>query len=162
MKKIFALFILLLSVAATYAQVITMGQGSTTVYTGCVFTIYDDGGLNNNYSANQDYFVTIYSNDPSHAAVSVEIQLNGFDVDSTDTLYIYDGPVMADSLILAKLNNDLVSLVSSPTIKYAATIANQTGALTLRFKSDGAGGGEGWAILSLCEVPVRLPANVSM
>ena len=155
MKKIFTLLALICCMTWSYSQVITMGQGTTTVYTGCVFTIYDDGGLANNYSANQDYFVTIYSNDPSNAAVSVEIQLNGFDVDSTDTLYIYDGPVMADSLILAKLNNDLVAEVSSPTIKYAATIANTTGALTLRFKSDGAGSGEGWASLSLCEAPCQ-------
>ena len=139
----------------SYSQVITMGQGTTTVYTGCVFTIYDDGGLNNDYSANQDYYVTIYSNDPSNAAVSVEIQLNGFNVHPSDTLYIYDGPVMADSLILAKLNDSLVALVSAPTIKYAATISNTTGALTLRFKSDGSGGGEGWSILSTCEAPCQ-------
>jgi gliding motility-associated-like protein len=155
MKKLLALFILLFSVMATYAQVITMGQGTVTTYTGCVFTIYDDGGLNGDYSANQDYYVTIYSNDPSNAAVSVEIQLNGFNVHPSDTLYIYDGTVMADSLLLAKLNDSLVALVSAPTIKYAATISNSSGALTLRFKSDGSGGGEGWSILSTCEAPCQ-------
>ncbi len=155
MKKLLAFIALIFCVTLSYAQVITMGQGSTTVYTGCIFTIYDDGGLTNDYAPNSDYFVTIYSNDPSNAAVSVEIQLNGFDVHESDTLFIYNGPVVADSLLLAVLNNDIVSQVSSPTIKYAATISNASGALTLRFKSDGAEGGEGWAILSQCEAPCQ-------
>ena len=155
MKKIIILLVLFVSVMATYAQVVTMGQGTVTTYTGCALTIYDDGGLTGAYSPNSDYYVTIYSSDPSHAAVSVEIQLNGFNVHPSDTFYIYDGPVVADSLLLAKLNDSLVAQVSSPTLKYGATIANQTGALTLRFKSDATGGGDGWAMLSLCEAPCQ-------
>jgi len=155
-KKLSVLFVLFAAVTMSYAQQeIIMGQGTVTTYTGCDFTIYDDGGLNGNYSANQDYFITIYSNDPSNAAVSIEIQLNGFNVHNSDTLFIYNGPTATDSLLLAELNDSLVALVSSPTLKYAATIQNTSGALTLRFKTDGSGDGTGFVIQSDCEAPCQ-------
>lgn len=155
MKKIFTLLLMLLGFTAVYAQtVITLGSGTTHVFTGCNFTVYDIGGAAGDYQANRDDTLTIYSNDPSNNSAQVEISLADFNIHESDTLFIYDGPSTADP-VLAVLNDSLISGISSPTLVYAATIRNFTGAITIRLKTDGGTQGSGFIMESSCTAPCQ-------
>ncbi|HJJ42385.1 MAG TPA: hypothetical protein O0W90_03605, partial [Methanocorpusculum sp.] len=79
-------------------------MGSQSTITNCDFLIYDDGGLNGNYAANANEILTIYSNDPNNACVLIEIQ--SLDIDSSDTLIIYDGVGTTGTTVLTKINNN--------------------------------------------------------
>ena len=91
MKKILSLFALLCGVLAMNAQVITLGVSTQTSVTGCAVSVYDNGGLNGNYSPNMDNYVTICSNDAANHSVRVNLNVASFDVDCSDTLFINDG-----------------------------------------------------------------------
>ena len=101
MKKIATLFMLLCGIMSLQAQVITLGVSTQTSVTGCSVSVYDNGGLNGNYSPNMDNFVTICSNDPTNHSVRVNMDLASFDVDCSDTLFIYDGSSINDPLLVA-------------------------------------------------------------
>ena len=136
MKKFFTLLTLLCGVLAVNAQVITLGVSTQTSVNGCSVSVYDNGGLNGDYSPNMDNYVTICSNDPNNHSVRVNFNLASFDVDCSDTLFIYDGTSINDPLLVA-LTNCITDSISSPTLSYAATVYNTTGCLTIRFKTDG-------------------------
>ena len=70
-----------------------------------------------------------------------------FDIDASDTLFIYDGPNTTSPLIGA-YNNDN-SLFLFPV---NATAANPSGCLTVQFKSDGASTGPGWDAEIFCVI----------
>ena len=154
MRKIFALFALLCGVLAINAQVITLGVSTQTSVTGCSVSIYDNGGLNGDYSANMDNYVTVTSNDATNHSVRANIDLASFDVKCGDTLFIYDGPSVNDP-VLAVLTNCITDSVSSPTLSYAATVYNASGSLTFRFKTDGQDNGAGFAVTTDCVRPCQ-------
>lgn len=154
MKKIFALFALLCGVLAMNAQVITLGVSTQTSVTGCSVSIYDNGGLNGDYSANMDNYVTVTSNDPTNHSVRANIDLASFDVKCGDTLFIYDGPSVNDP-VLAVLTNCITDSVTSPTLSYAATVYNTSGSLTFRFKTDDQENGAGFAVTTDCVRPCQ-------
>lgn len=157
MKKISLLFLFVLSLALAQAQVVVVGQ-SVSPQTGCGLTVFDIGGETGDYFASRDDNVVLHSNNATRPAVKVEIPLNFFDVDPSDTLYIYDGPNMVDSMLLAKLNNDLVAVYGNVVLSFAATMRS-TGDLTIRFKSDGANNGAGFKMNTSC---VRLCQRVEI
>ena len=154
MKKIITLTVLICGVFALNAQVITLGVSTQTTVNGCSVSVYDNGGLNGNYSPNMDNYVTICSNDPNNHSVRVNFNLASFDVDCSDTLFIYDGSSINDPLLVA-LTNCITDSVSSPTLSYAATVYNTSGCLTIRFKTDGQGEGAGFAITTDCVRPCQ-------
>ena len=136
------------------AQVITLGVSTQTSVTGCAVSVYDNGGLNGNYSPNMDNYVTICSNDPTNHSVRVNLNLASFDVDCSDTLFIYDGQSINDP-ILAVLTNCITDSISATTLSMAATVYNASGCLTIRFKTDGSGEGAGFAITTDCVRPCQ-------
>ena len=154
MKKFFTLLTLLCGVLAVKAQVITLGVSTQTSVNGCSVSVYDNGGLNGDYSPNMDNYVTICSNDPNNHSVRVNFNLASFDVDCSDTLFIYDGTSINDPLLVA-LTNCITDSISSPTLSYAATVYNTTGCLTIRFKTDGQDEGAGFAITTDCVRPCQ-------
>ncbi len=165
MKKIFLLTILMLGLVFSQAQNLFVGS-SVSPQVGCGFTVFDVGGEVGDYYPNRDDHLTIQSNDATHPAVKVDIPLNFFNVHPTDTLFIYDGPNMADSMLLAKLNDSLVAAYGNVTLSFAATMRSQTGELTIRFKTDGSGGGSGFKMYTSCvrlcqRVEIQFDANVS-
>ena len=98
--------------------------------TECTGIFTDDGGVNNNYSSNLLYEVTIQPQNVTNISITfdyAEIEAN------YDTLFIYDGPTTA-----------------SPLIKYITgnvgsfTVVSSGSALTFKFKSDGATELRGW------------------
>ena len=154
MKKIIALLVLLCGTFAMNAQVINLGSSTQTSVTGCSYFVYDNGGINGDYSPNVDAYVTICSNDPAHHSVRVNLNVASFDVDCSDTVFVYDGPTINDPLLVA-LTNCALEEVSSPTLSYAATVYNTTGCLTIRFKSDSLSEGAGFAISTDCVRPCQ-------
>ena len=101
MKKIVSLFVLVCGLLSMQAQVITLGVSSQTSVTGCSVSVYDNGGINGDYSPNMDNFVTICSNDANNHSVRVNLDLASFDVKCNDTLFIYDGQSINDPLLVA-------------------------------------------------------------
>ena len=154
MKKILSLFALLCGVLAMNAQVITLGVSTQTSVTGCSVSVYDNGGLNGNYSPNMDNYVTICSNDANNHSVRVNLDLASFDVDCSDTVFIYDGSSINDPLLVA-LTNCITDSITSPTLSYAATVYNTSGCLTIRFKTDASDEGAGFAITTDCVRPCQ-------
>ena len=154
MKKLSFLILLVCGVCALNAQVINLGATPQTSVTGCSVTVYDNGGLNGDYGPNMDNFVTICSSDPNNHSVRVNLNVASFDVDCSDTLFIYDGPSINDPL-LAVLTNCITDSVSSPTLAYAATVYNTSGCLTIRFKTDGQDEGAGFALTTDCVRPCQ-------
>lgn len=155
MKKILlSLLVILAGLSVLQAQVITLGVSTQTSVTGCSVSVYDNGGLNGNYSANMDNYVTICSTDPTNHSVRVNMDLASFDVDCSDTLFIYDGSSVNDPLLVA-LTNCITDSISSPTLSYAATVYNTSGCLTIRFKTDGANEGAGFALTTDCVRPCQ-------
>lgn len=154
MKKIFAIGVCLSVFMTGLAQTtVVMGSGQTSV-TGCNIVIYDNGGENGNYAANSDNTLTIHSSDPSHGAVKISVLLANFNVHSSDTLFIYDG-TSTSAPLLGALNDTAVSYINTPALVYVATVSNVSGALTLRFKSDGADEGTGYMLKTSCIAPCQ-------
>jgi hypothetical protein len=88
----------------------------------CSGTLDDSGGPSATYSGNEDYTYTIA---PVFAA-SVTMNFSAFDLENGfDSLYIYDGPSTASSLIGGYTGT------TSP-----GTVTANSGAMTLHFVSD--------------------------
>lgn len=149
MKKLLFFFFLVLTVLALPAQN-SVNMGSQPTVTGCDYMIYDDGGISGNYSNNANETMTLYSNSPNNGSVRVEIL--DLDIDPDDTLYIYDG-INTSAPLLHKINNDNYN--PTGTFRYAATIQNSTGAVTLHFTSDASGVGTGFVIKVDCMAPCQ-------
>lgn len=154
MKKLLSIIVLLFFVTALSAQTnILMNNSAQPSYTGCAFTIYDDGGLNGDYSNNMDVVINIASNDAANGAVMANVDMLSFDVACGDTLFFYDGPNVVDSMLLAYFTN-CDSLVVATDISVASTIRSD-GSLTIRFKSDGSESGAGFVITTECVHPCQ-------
>lgn len=153
MKKILFLLAMLCAFWGVKAQtVVTMTDSMDR--TGCDFVIYDCGGLHGDYTANRNDKLTIHSNNTSAACVQVTIVLADFDVHSSDTLFVYDG-LNEQAPLLAALNNDVVATISANNIILAATVTNTSGAITLKFVTDGADHGTGFVINANCVAPCQ-------
>ncbi|MBQ6156815.1 MAG: gliding motility-associated C-terminal domain-containing protein [Bacteroidales bacterium] len=152
MKKIFSIIVLLSCMAAVSAQTILMNNSAQPNYSGCNFTIYDDGGLNGDYSNGMDVVINISSNDPNNGAVSINVDMLSFDVACGDTLFFYDGPVVADSMLLAYFTN--CDSLQAVAITVAGTIRTD-GSVTVRFKSDGSDVGGGFVLTTDCVRPCQ-------
>lgn len=80
----------------------------------------------------QDITVTVDSGDCEGPDLAMSFYFDEFDIDPSDTLFIYDGPTI-NSTCIHKVNNSN-SLLHA---KVFASNANSSGKLTLRFKTNG-------------------------
>ena len=147
MKKITILAMLLLLVGGLTGKVQAQDDarqinldatvtGTTVVGPTGGLTIYDDGGLTAQYTAGYDYNITVESNCDSLDTTGTrymcfDVSETLFDVPSTDTLYIYDGPDITSPLIL-KRNN---TYSSTPGTRFYLSANNTSGKMTIRFRS---------------------------
>lgn len=150
MKRLSFFVLFCLITACAFGQY-SYNMGSQTAVTGCNIYIYDDGGPNGPYSANTEQVMTIYSGDANNRCVMVDV--TSLSVDEGDTLFIYDGPDTSSPLLhwLNDGNHDSEFGV----FRYAATIQNPTGAVTLRFKSNATQMSEGFQIHATCMAPCQ-------
>ncbi|HBG71610.1 MAG: hypothetical protein A2W93_08205 [Bacteroidetes bacterium GWF2_43_63] len=107
--------------------------------TGCAYWFYDDGTSSGNYTNSQDRWITFASSDAVNTHMKASFA--SFDIDPSDTLFIYDGPTTASPLIGAYNDNNPLS--GSVTM-VQASIANVSGDLTFRFKTNGTTVAAGW------------------
>ena len=118
-----------------------------------VFT--DDGGPLGNYSGNKHQTITFQSVYPS--MLHLKFTFNDFDIDPSDTLFVYEG---LDTLapLVGKYNN---SNTVGPFI-IQSSLMNTSGAFTFRFKSDSSGDGRGWKAQLHCSyICQRVVAEIS-
>ena len=150
MKRLLLLYsILFYTTLHIFAQD-TILLGSQPIVSKCDYILYDAGGSTGVYQNNVNETITLYSNDPNKGSVMVEVV--SMDIDSTDTLYFYDG-ISANAPLLHKMNNN--NYDPTGTFRYAATIQNTSGAITVQFKSDSAATGAGFAIHVTCMAPCQ-------
>ena len=153
MKKLFLILTLICAVMGMNAQtVVTMVDSMDR--TGCDFVVYDCGGLQGDYTANRHDKLTLHSNNPNAACVQISIVMADFDIDPSDTLFVYDG-LNEQAPLLGMLNNDLVANISATNIVLAATVSNSSGAVTIKFVTDGANHGSGFVIQTSCVAPCQ-------
>ena len=108
---------------------IIMTDGTTE--TTCSNTFLDSGGVSN-YSNNEDIVYTIC---PDAANNYISIDFIGFDVQSGDSLRVYEGTTTGGTLIGQYDNNNIPDIIES---------SHSSGCLTFRFTSNGSNTGEGW------------------
>ncbi|MCX6269925.1 MAG: PKD domain-containing protein [Bacteroidetes bacterium] len=137
MKKTLLLFLSVFTVLSGYSQAYLISTYNGQTVNTCAGRAYDSGGAGGGYGNNQNLTMSICSNNATNT--HTKLYFWDFDIDPSDTLFIYDGPNTASPLIGAYNNNHTLFL-----FPVFATAANPSGCLTLWFKSDGAGNGGGW------------------
>lgn len=159
MKKVIIQFIIVLATSSTFwGQMLLTGpdfpQSSPL---NCAAIIPPAGGTNfsdgpANYLPNMDEILTLCPDLTQGSKVSIAFATNigfTFNIDPTDTLYIYDGPSIASPLLGAYNSG------TNPNgfFVQASFQNNPTGCLTLRFRSNGAAEGTGWDANIACGNP---------
>lgn len=148
MRKYIVLFSVLFISLQGFSQYLISTYNGQTVNT-CTGRAYDSGGAGGGYGNNQNLTMTICSNNATNT--HTKLYFWDFDIDPSDTLYIYDGPNTTSPLIGAYNNNNTLFL-----FPVYATAANPSGCLTLKFKSDGAATGGGWDAEIFCMVACQV------
>ncbi len=151
MRKLALIFIGLFSFV--YAQNSFLMGTHRIVTEGCGAYIYDNGGTSGIYGNGRNDTITIYSNDDTNP--KVQLIFNTFDILSGDTLFIYDSNVANPTKIVSLgtynqpwLNNS--NPITTGITVFTASSTNTSGAITLRFKSNATGQGDGFKITTLC------------
>lgn len=153
MKKYSFLIISLLFIQGFVFSQGNFNMGSTrNVSAGCGAFIFDNGGTGN-YGANRNDTITIYSNNPLLPFVKVTIEEMNIDV--SDTMYIYNSNTADPAKIVyiggisAPWINDSNPIILGDWATFA-TIDNPSGAITIRFKSNGTTQGAGFKLSCEC------------
>jgi gliding motility-associated-like protein len=109
---------------------------------GTPTNFFDSGGSAANYGDNENEVITICPDPALGSKVTSTFAIGSgmsWSVDSTDTLYVYDGPTIASPIIGAFNSN------THPTGFVAtASWSNPSGCLTFQFISDASGNSTGW------------------
>jgi len=102
----------------------------------------DPGGEAGNYPANYNETMVFCPDLTTGTKMSIQFGINAgsvFDIDGSDSIYVYDGPSTASPLLGA--HN---SITDPNGFTYQASWNNPSGCLTVVFISDGANEGAGW------------------
>lgn len=122
-------------------------SGSTNQLPGLGIMLIPEVDGNGNYYANRDYTYSVHGTCPAPNRTAVTIEF--MDIDPSDTLYIYDG-TSTSARLLAAVNNS--SMLQSRT--FYTTQNNNTGTLTVRFRSNGDNQkGTGFTLIFKCAFP---------
>src|SRR5574344_2100478 len=125
-----------------------------TIYM-CGGHVYDDGGMNGNYSASQTSILTIYpdttSNTPHVLNLTGTVTIDGY---TFDKLFVYDGVGTTGTQLVAIQGQ---SYTAGTTIN----VTSISGPLTIEFITDGSGQYSGFDLAvncmsNSCPVPVNL------
>lgn len=125
---------------------------SCTVFSNSsIQNFYDSGGSAGNYADNENETITICPDLVVGNKVSCIFAINvGFtwDVDATDTLYVYDGPNTSSPLLGA--HNSVTDPIG---FSHTASFTNTSGCLTFKFVSNAATATTGWGANITCGNP---------
>lgn len=125
---------------------IDCGSGSLFEHT------LNDDDLAGDYPANANYQITICPDGTNGSKVRFDIDsgLHQWQVDGSDTLYVFDGPSTGAPLLGAFNSN------THPTgMSVVASLDNASGCLTFQFVSDGAVQDEGFFGIVQCSFPCQ-------
>lgn len=114
---------------------------------------YDTGGAGTNYGDNENETIT-FCPDAGGSKITLFVGTNaGFtwDVDATDTLFVYDGPTTSSPLLVAANSDSHPTGISAGVT--TASWSNTSGCLTIEFVSDAATNGTGWEANVSCSSP---------
>lgn len=119
---------------------------------------FQDSGAGGDYSANENETITFCPDNGASKILAAFAINSGFtwDVDASDTLYVYDGPNTSSPLIGA-----YNSSTDPNGFFVTASWNNPSGCLTFQFVSDGATEGTGWDANISCGNPPQ-PFEVHM
>ncbi len=154
MKKQITLIISFIVVNLSLFSQGNYNMGTTrNVTNGCGSFVFDNGGSTGNYGANRNDTITIFSNDPTNNP-AIQIKIMELGLHESDTIFVYDSN-QADPTRLVDFGGNNFFLNSSNQITvgewlYTATITNPSGAITIRFKSDGTNHGSGFKVKVEC------------
>lgn len=142
MKKLL-FFVFSAFFSSLYGQTVLYKIDTGGVRQVCDAVFTDDGGTLGNYSGNRHQTITFQSVYPS--MLHLKFTFNDFDIDPSDTLFVYEG---LDTLapLIGKYNNPNTT---APFI-IQSSLMNTSGAFTFRFKSDSSGSGRGWEAQLQC------------
>lgn len=114
---------------------------------------YDTGGNGAGYGNNENEVFTFCPNNTGSKSVLVIATNIGFtwDVDGSDTLYVYDGPTTSSPLLVAA--NSITHPTGINSNITTASWSNPSGCLTLQFVSDASNTGNGWDASISCSNP---------
>ncbi len=156
MKRIIFVLISLMFIQSGFSQTYWLNNGFVDgqTITTCSGLFYDGGG-SVNYADNEYYTVTFQ---PSSTAQRVSFYFNTFNVDNSDSLWIYDGANTAAPLIQTGQTNHTFYNNSNSLVLFPvkATLANVSGALTFKFKSSAATNTAGWDATITCYTPCQI------
>lgn len=116
-----------------------------TPVNSCSGNFFDSGGSFNRYSNNENIIKTICP--AGGTGTHLEMQFLTTDLGPGDDLCIYDGTNIAAPLIVC---SSAQGNSANGAFKVAASAPNNSGCLTFRFTSDGAGTGTGWEAVLNC------------
>ena len=143
-KIIYITLIFLLLGLAGFSQVMNLDASSTgSTITTCNATLYDSGGPDGNYTANENYTITFCGE--SNAPIIVEVVALRTESVTYDYLKIYDGPNTGGSL-MATLGGSTV-----PTEEYEAS----GNCITITWRSDVSGQYSGFQLSIRCGFPCQ-------
>ncbi|MBL0034903.1 MAG: hypothetical protein IPP26_03870 [Flavobacteriales bacterium] len=122
----------------------------------CGDTYTDSGTAANPYSADENNYVKVCSNDPLNT--QARVTFSAFDLEEDfDALYVYDGPTPTSPLISSGAPINLAGFAAGgwtgATIPGPFTSSDISGCLTFHFLSDGSGQNAGWEALVSCVAP---------
>ncbi len=153
MKNFILAFAAILLTGWSFAQNMNMGDAGfpiggplipcATYSDGSTPNFFDDMGNGANYSASYNDTITFCPDLSQGTKVTLTFGINAgfsFDVDGTDSIYVYDGPDTGSPLL------GVHNSATDPTgFAHTATWNNPTGCLTVVFISDaGPSEGSGW------------------
>lgn len=111
---------------------------------------YSDGSLDGNV----DLFVACQG--ACNTPLLISITVEKFDIDPSDTVYVYDG--LSTSAPLIYKGNNSMNALSPADIIFPSTL-NTTGALTIRFKKTNPNAsGSGFRFQVMCRMPCETPS----
>ncbi|NVO04194.1 MAG: gliding motility-associated C-terminal domain-containing protein [Bacteroidetes bacterium] len=141
MKKYILTLVITFFSISLFSQTYLISSGGTV--NTCAGDFFDSGGSGGNYGVNENFTMTFHS--PNTPNTHIRMNFNIFDIDPSDTLYIYDGPSIASPLLGAYNNTNPLAGTA-----VQASLSNVSGDLTFRFKSNGVTENSGWFASLVC------------
>ncbi|MFZ4399154.1 MAG: PKD domain-containing protein [Bacteroidales bacterium] len=148
MKKIIVFALVVLFYNCTIAQVYDIESNDGQTVTTCTADFYDN--FSGDYSANINQVITFKSS--STINTHMKISFSVFDIDPSDTLFVYNG-LNVNSPLIGKYNNSIPFYGIQNSIQ--STITNTSGALTFRFVTNGNLQKAGWVASISCIKPCQ-------
>jgi hypothetical protein len=144
------IFLLLFFFGKSFSANYNMGNGTQNITCGVAHNFYDSGGSGGSYANSVSYTLTFV---PATAGQCVNITFSSFNTESCcDFITIYDGNSTAGTVL---------GTYSGATIP--PSITSTSGAITIKFTSDGSVVAAGWAAVVQCTTcPPPPPPSYNM